>query len=44
MSNAPVVLENVVVLGALGNGDSLSDRQDVSKMLIGKLVQFLCVI
>ena len=40
MRKAPVVLQDVVVLDALRDGDSLRHRQHLGELVVGNVVEF----
>lgn len=44
MSDASIVLQDVVVLGIYGLGDLLCDRQDLRELVVGDVVEFCAVV
>jgi hypothetical protein len=44
MSDASIVLQNVVVLGIYGLSDLLCDGQDLCELIVGDVVEFCAVV
>lgn len=44
MSRPPIILQYIIILCSLCDGDSLSDWKDVSEVFVWEFVDFLCVV